>query len=72
MQEDAIFQTCSQLILVSTYIDDTLKAFARERARRGVSVAVFVCGQVLPGDFEDGAYSLFVLQGSEKKEAKLQ
>lgn len=72
LQEDAIFQTCSQLILVSTYIDDTLKAFARERARRGVSVAVFVCGQVLPGDFEDGAYSLFVLQGSEKKEAKLQ
>lgn len=70
--QDTAYLPCSQLILVSTYIDDALKAFAREKARHGAAVAVFVCGQVLPGDFEDGAYSLFVLQGSGKKEAKPQ
>lgn len=64
--------SCSQLILISTYIDGTLKAFAREKARQGVAVAVFVRGQVLPGDFEDGAYSLFVLQSGEEKEEKPQ
>lgn len=68
LQEKAI-PLSSQLILVSTYMDDSLKAFARERARCGTTVAVFVCGQVLPGDFEDSAYSLSVLPSSERKEA---
>ncbi len=71
LQEDAASLSSSQLILVSTYLDENLKAFVREKARRGIPVAVFVRGRILPSDFEDGTYSLFLLQGRENKEATL-
>ena len=70
LQEDAAFLSSAQLVLVSTYLDENLKAFAREKARHGASVTVFVCGRTVPGDYEGGTYSLFLLQGSEKKEAQ--
>ncbi|HAO69918.1 MAG TPA: hypothetical protein DCR31_07600 [Ruminococcaceae bacterium] len=70
LQEDAAFLSSAQLVLVSTYLDENLKAFAREKARYGASVTVFVCGRTVPGDYEDGTYSLFLLRGSEKKEAQ--
>lgn len=70
LQEDAAFLSASQLILVSTYLDDGLKAFARDRARRGTAVSIFVCGRTVSSDFEDYSYSLFTLRGSEKKEGK--
>ena len=54
LQEDAASLSSSQLILVSTYLDENLKAFVREKARRGILVAVFVRGRILPSDFEDG------------------
>lgn len=70
LQEDAAFLSSAQLVLVSTYLDENLKAFAREKARYGASVTVFVCGRTVSGDYEDGTYSLFLLRGSEKKEAQ--
>lgn len=70
LQEDAAFLSSAQLVLVSTYLDENLKAFARGKARYGASVTVFVCGRTVSGDYEDGTYSLFLLRGSEKKEAQ--
>ena len=40
LQEDAAFLSSAQLVLVSTYLDENLKAFAREKARYGASVTV--------------------------------
>lgn len=40
LQEDAAFLSASQLILVSTYLDDGLKAFARDR-RAGAPLYLF-------------------------------
>ena len=35
-----------------------------------VRLSPFVCGRTVPGAYEDGTYSLFLLRGSEKKEAQ--
>ncbi|MDD3192745.1 MAG: DUF58 domain-containing protein [Oscillospiraceae bacterium] len=72
LQEGASALSCTELILVSTYVDDAIQSFAREASRAGVSVSVFVRGALLSGDYDEDAYFLSVLQPSGKKEEDTQ
>ncbi len=65
LQEDVPPLSSAEWILVSTYVDEQIKDFAREKAKSGARVSVFVRGLLLPSDFEEDAYSLYALRGRE-------
>lgn len=66
-QQDPLLSS-DELIFISTYFDEVLQSFARQRARAGAHVTVFVRGTVLPSDLDPGVYDIYALQGTARQQ----
>ena len=66
LQRDDLALDSTELVIVSTYMDSTIREFAEQKALSGVSVSIFVRGVVLQEDHSD-LYEIYELSG--RKEA---
>ena len=66
-QQDPLLSS-DELIFISTYFDEVIQSFARQRARAGAHVTVFVRGTVLPSDLDPGVYDIYALQGTARQQ----